>query len=101
MTNLAPKPKFFKRQSGQIKAVREEVQAILDATRQVVEKVKSDPPPPALSQKGNPEAGTYSMVSGEVKDEEVIIDVPRPPAPRPRLASYPEAPRPRKKPNES
>lgn len=37
--------KMFTKQSGQMQAVREELQEVLVATQEVVEKIKSDPPP--------------------------------------------------------
>jgi len=38
--------KLLRRESGQFKAVCEEVLELLDATREVVNKIKTDPPPP-------------------------------------------------------
>lgn len=94
------KPKFFKRQSGQIRAVCAEVQAILDATKEVCEKVSSDPPPPIAARQRDPEAGTYCLTSGQVEEEQVLVPpVERAPAPRPRprTQSKPEIQAPRKK----
>lgn len=94
------KPKFFKRQSGQIRAVCAEVKAILDATKEVCDKVTSDPPPPIVARQRDPEAGTYCLTSGQVEEEQLAVDpveraqVPRP---RPRLQSKPELQVPRKK----
>lgn len=94
------KPKFFKRQSGQIRAVCAEIKAILDATKEVCEKVTSDPPPPLVAGQRDPEAGTYCLTSGQVEEEQVVVDTverARVPRPRPRLQSKPEIPVPRKK----
>lgn len=56
-------PKFFKRQSGQMKAVADDVQEILEATKQLSEKVKTEPPPPpVVTKRVPPGSGVYKMV---------------------------------------
>lgn len=63
-----PAPKLFKRQSGQMQAVKEEAREILEATKAVAEKVKSDPPPPLKRLPAG--AGSYSVVANKNDDPE-------------------------------
>lgn len=58
-------PKFFRRQSGQIKAVNSDIQDILVLTKAVVAEVRSKPPPAALFRKPEPGEGSYSMIEGD------------------------------------
>lgn len=64
--------KLFKRQSGEFKATMAEVREALEATRAVVDRVQSDPPPPVTirplplprtQNRFDSEAGTrYSLI---------------------------------------
>lgn len=88
MSSNVAKTKLFKRQSGQIQAVHDEVQEILDATKEVFEKMTSDPPPPLVARRQDPNAGLYSITEEQVEDlnppEKML-------APRPRPRAKPEA----------
>lgn len=46
--------KLFKRQSGQMQAVREDIQELLQVTREVVTKVRTSSPPPGPLRKPMP-----------------------------------------------
>lgn len=58
-----PAPKLFKRQSGQMRAVKAEADEILEVTKAVVERVKSDPPPPLTRPKLPSDAGVYKVTT--------------------------------------
>lgn len=79
-------PKFFKRQSGQMKALDAELQETLEAMKVVVEKFKTDPP--KLK-----EGGRYHMVNPP------ITEVPLPPnwVTNPVVPKAPAIPRPGKR----
>lgn len=65
-------PKLFKRQSGQMKALDQEMRETLQAAREVVAQIKSDPPQAVRD-------GRYRMANPPQE-----MTVPRPPAvPRP------------------
>jgi hypothetical protein len=54
--------KYFPRQSGEILAIKADVECIRDMTRSVVEEVKSNPPPGIFRKLGLPiEAGIYTI----------------------------------------
>lgn len=61
---------MFTKQSGQMQAVREELREVLEATQEVVEKIRSDPPPSLHPH------GFYQVAPGEEGVERVEVDAP-------------------------
>lgn len=75
MTRASKTNKFFKHQSGQIHAVQLEMNQVLEATKIMVEKVKSDPPPRESLHPIDQEAGFYRVVSGKSDHPELIDEI--------------------------
>lgn len=60
---------LFRRESGQFQAVCSEVQEILTATKVVIEKIKTDPPPPIAKRLAG--AGYYQMAGRAAPVEQI------------------------------
>jgi hypothetical protein len=67
---MSSSAKMFIKQSGQMQAVREELQEVLVATQEVVEKIRSDPPPSLHPH------GFYQVSPGDDGIERVEVDAP-------------------------
>ena len=68
--------KIFSHQSGLMQAVRADLEGVLEATKIVVEKVKSDPPPKGSLYPVDP--GLYSLTSESVGHPGLIEQVSLP-----------------------
>lgn len=66
--------KIFRHQSGLIQAVRSDLEDVLEATRLMVEKVKSDPPPRESLHPVDP--GIYSLSSTEHPSLTEVVSLP-------------------------
>lgn len=81
-------PKLFKRESGQMRAVTREAQELLEVTKAVVDRVKSDPPPAnslSLPPEGFPDGVQIQLPPPQLPPPQL-----RPPIPRPSLAKLPQ-----------
>jgi hypothetical protein len=67
------KPKIFRHQSGLIQAVQAELEEVLEGTKVMVEKVKSDPPPKESLHPVDP--GFYKITPGRDGNPELIDEV--------------------------
>lgn len=66
------KSKIFRHQSGLIQAVQTDLDVVLEATRAVVEKVKSDPPPKESLHPVDP--GLYKLNSSDSGEHPGLIE---------------------------
>lgn len=69
-------PKIFRHQSGLIQAVQAELEEVLEGTKVMVEKVKSDPPPKESLHPVDP--GFYKLLPGLDGNPELIDKVTLP-----------------------
>lgn len=65
-------PKIFRHQSGQIQAVKTDLDKVLEDTIAVVEKVKSDPPPKESLYPVDP--GLYKLTSADSGQHPGLIE---------------------------
>lgn len=95
---------IFKRQSGQMKAVVAEAIEALEATKEVIAKIKSEPPealtlpppPPNTPSVRYPDTGRYTVLSGQVPRpaKPPVPTKPVAPSPPKVIKPSPQVPRP-------